>query len=223
MTMRIITGKHIPRRTFIRGMGATVALPFLDSMIPAGPGRWGRVAAEVNARPRLVCIEEVHGVPGCSEWGASQHLFAPETTGRDFELNGLNVLKPLEPFQDYLTIVSNTDVRLAEAYEPEEIGGDHFRSTAVFLTQSHPKQTQGSDIYVGVSLDQMQAQRFGQDTAIPSLQLCIENLGQGGWLLVQLLLRVHGCDQLGVADRAASHDPRSASRVRSSVRRGWKQ
>ena len=178
--MRIITGKHIPRRTFIRGMGATVALPFLDSMIPAGPGRWGRVAAEVNARPRLVCIEEVHGVPGCSEWGASQHLFAPETTGRDFELNGLNVLKPLEPFQDYLTIVSNTDVRLAEAYEPEEIGGDHFRSTAVFLTQSHPKQTQGSDIYVGVSLDQMQAQRFGQDTAIPSLQLCIENLGQGG-------------------------------------------
>jgi hypothetical protein len=180
MTMQIITGKHIPRRTFIRGMGATVALPFLDAMIPAGSGRRGSVAAEIDARTRLVCIEEVHGVPGCNEWGASQHLFAPETIGRDFEMNSLNVLKSLEPFQDYLTIISNTDVRMAEAYEPGEIGGDHFRSTAVFLTQSHPKQTQGSDIYVGASMDQMHARRFGQDTAIPSLQLCIENLGQGG-------------------------------------------
>ena len=180
MTMQIITGRHIPRRTFIRGMGATVALPFLDAMIPAGPRRWGSVAAELDARTRLVCIEEVHGLPGCNEWGASQHLFAPATIGRDFEMNDLNVLKSLEPFQDYLTIISNTDVRLAEAWKPREIGGDHFRSTAVFLTQSHPKQTQGSDIYVGASLDQMHAKRFGQDTALPSLQLCIENLGQGG-------------------------------------------
>lgn len=180
MAMRIITGQHIRRRTFIRGMGATVALPFLDAMIPVGSRRARKVAAEVNAQTRLVCIEEVHGVPGCNEWGASQHLFAPETIGHGFELNPLNVLGPLEQFQDYLTIISNTDCRLAEAYEPEEIGGDHFRSTSVFLTQSHPKQTQGSDIYVGVSLDQIHARRFGQDTALPSLQLCVENLGQGG-------------------------------------------
>ena len=178
--MVIMTGLHIPRRTFLRGMGATVSLPLLDAMIPAGPGRWGGVAAELQTMTRLVCIEEVHGVPGCNEWGASQNMFAPDRVGRDFELNPLNVLEPLKPFQDYLTIISNTDVRMAEAYKPEEIGGDHFRSTAAFLTQSHPKQTQSSDIYAGISLDQMHARRYGQGTALPSLQLCIENMGQGG-------------------------------------------
>jgi hypothetical protein len=61
-----------------------------------------------------------------------------------------------------------------------EIGGDHFRSSAVFLTQAHPKQTQGSDVQVGTSLDQMYAQRFGQETPIPSMQLCIENIDQAG-------------------------------------------
>ena len=91
-----------------------------------------------------------------------------------------NPLSSLEPYRDYLTIVSNTDVRMAEAFTAPEIGGDHFRSSAVFLTQSHPKQTQGSDIYAGTSLDQMYAQRFGQDTPMPSMQLCIENLDQAG-------------------------------------------
>jgi len=79
-----------------------------------------------------------------------------------------------------MTIVSNTDVRMAEAFDPGEIGGDHFRSSAVFLTQSHPKQTQGSDLFCGVSLDQLHAQRFGQDTVLPSLQLCIERTDKGG-------------------------------------------
>jgi hypothetical protein len=69
---------------------------------------------------------------------------------------------------------------MAEAFEAPEIGGDHFRSSAVFLTQSHPKQTQGSDLYVGTSMDQMIAKRLGEDTAIPSMQLCIENLDQAG-------------------------------------------
>ncbi len=63
---------------------------------------------------------------------------------------------------------------------PSEIGGDHFRSSAVFLTQCHPKQTEGSDVHVGPSLDQLYAQRFGQETPIPSLQLCIENVDQAG-------------------------------------------
>ena len=79
-----------------------------------------------------------------------------------------------------MTIISNTDCLLAEAYDPPEIGGDHFRSSAVFLTQSHPKQTQGSDLYVGTSLDQLYAQRYGQDTPLPSMQFCIENLDQAG-------------------------------------------
>jgi hypothetical protein len=69
---------------------------------------------------------------------------------------------------------------MAEAFEAPEIGGDHFRSSAVFLTQSHPKQTQGSDLYVGTSFDQIVARKIGQDTPIPSMQLCIENLDQAG-------------------------------------------
>jgi hypothetical protein len=177
--MDLITGKYIERRTFLRGMGAAIALPFLDAMVPAGR-RWSDVAAASGLdRPRLVCIEMVHGAAGCNEWGASQNLWAPAAVGRDFDL-GSSALSPLDPFRDYLTIVSNTDVRMAEAFEPNEIGGDHFRSSAVFLTQAHPKQTEGSDVHVGTSLDQLYAQRYGQDTPIPSLQLCIENIDQSG-------------------------------------------
>ena len=177
--MPYVTGKYIPRRTFLRGLGVTVALPFLDAMVPAGRSQ---AAAAVDPM-RLLCIEEVHGLPGCNEWGATQNLFAPATTGRDFELLSENALSPLAKFQDYLTIVSNTDVRMAEALAPPEIGGDHFRSSSVFLTQSHPKQTQGSDIFVGTSLDQIYAKRFGQNTPMPSMQFCIENLVQGGGCL----------------------------------------
>jgi hypothetical protein len=177
--MSYLTGKHIPRRRFLRGLGATVALPFLDAMIPAGRWLSGTARASVE-RTRLLCIEEVHGLPGCNEWGATKHLFAPATTGADFQLLPDNALSPLSEFQDYLTIISNTDVRMAEALSPPEIGGDHFRSSAVFLTQCHPKQTQGSDIFAGTSMDQMYARRFGQDTPMPSMQFCIENLDQAG-------------------------------------------
>ena len=180
--MSTITGKHLPRRTFLRGLGASVALPFLDAMVPAGRRAAAATSAAVDRTP-LVCIEEVHGLAGCNEWGASQHLFAPETTGPDFKLTEENALSPLTPFQDYLTIVSNTDTRMAEAFSPPEIGGDHFRSSAVFLTHSHPKQTQGSDIFAGTSMDQMYARRYGQDTPMPSMQLCIENLDQAGGCL----------------------------------------
>jgi Protein of unknown function (DUF1552) len=175
--MSFITGKHMPRRTFLRGMGATVALPFLDAMVPAG-----RVFAQAPAtdRTRLVCIEEVHGLAGCNNWAATKFLFAPEQTGPDFTLVPDNPLSTLEAYRDYMTIVSNTDVRNAEAFLLPEIGGDHFRSTAVFLTQSKPKQTQGSDIWAGTSLDQIYAKRFGQATPLPSMQFCIENLDQAG-------------------------------------------
>ncbi len=71
-------------------------------------------------------------------------------------------------------------MRNAEAFELPEIGGDHFRSSAVFLTQAHPRQTQGSDVRAGVSLDQIYAQKFGQETPIPSMQLCIEAVDQAG-------------------------------------------
>ncbi len=175
--MSFITGKHLARRTFLRGLGATVALPFLDAMVPAG-----RVFAKAPGKEptRLVCIEEVHGLAGCNTWGASKFLYAPEAVGRDFTLVADNPLSTIEAYRDYMTIVSNTDVRMAEAFTAPEIGGDHFRSSAVFLTQAHPKQTQGSDIWAGTSMDQMYAQRHGQDTPLPSMQFCIENLDQAG-------------------------------------------
>jgi hypothetical protein len=175
--VQFITGKHMPRRTFLRGVGATVALPFLDAMVSAGGVRASSAPVD---RIRLVCIEEVHGLAGCNDWGATKFLYAPEQTGRNFKMAEESALASLEPYQDYLTIVSNTDVRMAEAFALPEIGGDHFRSSAVFLTQSHPKQTQGSDIYAGTSMDQLYAQKYGQATPLPSMQFCIENLDQAG-------------------------------------------
>jgi uncharacterized protein DUF1552 len=178
--MDVITGKHLPRRTFLRGVGATVALPFLDAMVPTR-GAFGRpLEAATNDRTRLVCIEEVHGLPGCNNWGASKFLFAPEQTGRDFTFVADNPLKTVEAYREHMTIVSNTDVRNAEALNLPEIGGDHFRSSAVFLTQSHPKQTNGSDLWAGTSLDQLYAKKYGQSTPMPSMQFCIENLDQAG-------------------------------------------
>lgn len=174
--MAIITGKHLSRRTFLRGAGASVALPFLDAMIPAGRA----FADTTESFTRLVCIEESMGAAGSSDWGDSQHLFAPARAGRHFELARNSQLAPLAEFREYMTIVSNTDCRSAEAFRAEEIGGDHDRSTAVFLTQAHPKQTQGSDIHLGTSIDQLHAQRFGRDTALPSLELCIEGIDRGG-------------------------------------------
>src|SRR5215216_4184048 len=173
--MHFLNGKPLPRRTFVKGLGATFALPYLDAMIPIGRGA-SRLAPD---RTRLVAIEMVHGAAGCNELGAKMNMWAPAAAGRQFDL-APTALRSLEPYRKHLTIVSNTDVRMAEPVTPNEIGGDHFRSSAVYLTQSHPKQTEGSDIRVGTSLDQMYAKRFGQDTPIPSMQLCIENVDQAG-------------------------------------------
>jgi len=176
--MKFITGKHLSRRAFIGRMGAGVALPFLSAMVPAG-----RVlgASSNTATPtRLVCIEESMGCAGGSDWGHARNLFAPQGTGRNFVLGNDSQLKPLEAFREYLTIVSSTDCHMADPLNADQIGGDHDRSTAVFLTQAHPKQTQGSDIYIGTSIDQLHAQRFGQDTVLPSLELCIEEIDRGG-------------------------------------------
>jgi hypothetical protein len=166
----------MPRRTFLRGLGATIALPHLEAMVPVFRSR----ASAAADKTRLVCIESVHGAAGSNAWGATKNLWAPAGVGRNFELIAEGALPSLEPWRNYLTIVSNTDVRNAEPFEAPEIGGDHFRSSAVFLTQAHPKQTQGSDLYVGTSFDQIVARRIAEDTAIPSMQLCIENLDQAG-------------------------------------------
>jgi uncharacterized protein DUF1552 len=174
--MSYITKKHMSRRTVLRGMGVTMALPLLEAMVPART-----LLAKTAAAPRvrLSAIEMVHGAAGSTAIGLQKNMWSPAGVGSQFDLSPTS-LSPLEPFRDYLTIVSNTDVRNAEAFIPPEIGGDHFRSSAVFLTQAHPKQTEGSDVQVGPSMDQLYAQKYGQDTPIPSMQLCIENVDQAG-------------------------------------------
>src|SRR4249919_550880 len=152
-----ISGKHLSRRAVLKGLGATVALPFLDAMAPAGRG----LCAD-ERKIRLICVDMVHGSAGSSLIGARKNLWAPAGAGRDFDLTPTS-LRSLAPFRDALTIVSNTDC-----------------PSAVFLTQAHPRQTNGADVQAGVSLDQLYAQRFGQTTPIPSMQLCIETGDQGG-------------------------------------------
>ncbi|HVJ26146.1 MAG TPA: DUF1552 domain-containing protein [Vicinamibacterales bacterium] len=171
-----LTRKHLSRRTVLKGVGATVALPFLEAMVPA---RTALAKTAAAGKTRLAAIEMVHGAAGSTQFGLAKNLWSPAAVGRGFDLTPSS-LSPLEPFRDYLTIVSNTDCKNAEAFGPGEIGGDHFRSSAVFLTQAHPKQTEGSDVFVGPSMDQLYAQKFGQDTPIPSMQLCIENVDQSG-------------------------------------------
>ncbi len=178
--MLFLTQKSLPRRTFLRGMSAAIALPYLDAMEPAGTFLAKATGKRAAGRTRLIAIESVHGAAGSNAWGSSKHLWAPQGVGRDFTFTPESALVSLDPWRKYLNIISNTDVRMAEAFEAPEIGGDHFRSSAVFLTQSHPKQTQGSDLFVGTSFDQIVARKLGQDTPIPSMQLCIENLDQAG-------------------------------------------
>ena len=173
-----IAKKHISRRTVLKGMGVTVALPLLDAMVPARTAFAKTLAGASSSKKRLVCMEMVHGSAGSTAFGVKKNLFAPAQVGRDFEWSP--TLEPLAPFREYVTVVSNTDVHNAEAFTLPEIGGDHFRSSAVFLTQSHPKQTEGNDVHAGTSLDQLYAKQFGQDTPIPSMQLSIENVDQAG-------------------------------------------
>jgi hypothetical protein len=175
----VLTRKHMSRRTALKGLGATISLPLLDAMVPANAAFARSEAGRAAGRTRLVCIEQVHGAAGCSEFGMKQNLWNPAATGATFDLSP-GALKPLEPFRDYLTIVSNTDARMAEAFAPAEVGGDHFRSSAVMYTHCRPKLTEGSDVRVGTSMDQLYAQKFGQDTPIPSMQLTIEPVDQSG-------------------------------------------
>jgi hypothetical protein len=169
--MNFITGKSLSRRTFLRGTGASVALPFMDAMVPAAR-IWRDPAQEFT---RMIAVHEAMGCAGGNDWGDQQGLFAPKQVGRDFEFAQNSQLKPLEAYREYLTVVSQTDCRMAEPFKAEEIGGDHDRSTAVFLTQAHPLQTQ-ADVYCGKSIDQIHADRFGQETALPSLELSVSRI-----------------------------------------------
>jgi hypothetical protein len=173
--MPFITKKHISRREVLRGMGVALSLPLLDSMVPAQTPI-GKTAA--SPQTRLACIEMVHGAAGSTGEGTTKHYWSPEKEGADFEFS--QTLEPLAPYRDYITIVSNTDLHPATAWAAAEEGADHFRSSAVYLTAAHPKMTEGSDYYVGASIDQIYAQQLGQDTPLPSIQLCIEMVDASG-------------------------------------------
>jgi hypothetical protein len=168
----LITKKHLSRRTLLRGAGAALALPLLDSMLPAQTPLRKTAAAP---RTRFAAIEIVHGAAGSTIDGNAKHYWSPSGDGADFEFTP--TLQSLEPYRDYLTIVSGTDLNNASALSPREEGADHTRSSAVFLTAAHPKMTKGSDIYLGASIDQIYAQKAGQDTPLPSIQLAIEDVG----------------------------------------------
>ena len=167
-----LTKKHLSRRTVLRGMGVTIGLPLLDSMVPA---QTPLSKTSTIPKPRLCTIEMVHGAAGSTVDGQAKHYWSPMTEGANFDFTP--TLASLEPYRKYITVVSDTDLNNARALTAKEEGADHTRSSAVFLTAAHPKMTEGSDILCGPSIDQIYAQRFGQDTPLPSLQLCIENVG----------------------------------------------
>ena len=156
-----ITQRHLSRRTVLRGLGATVALPLLESMVPT------RVRAQSTAatpRPRFVAFYVPHG--------ATMDKWTPATEGTGFAFT--EILKPLEPFREHINIVSG----LAHPYVAGAGGADvsaganHTRAAAVFLTGSVPQR--GAQAHLGVSADQVAAQQIGQDTPLPSLELSIE-------------------------------------------------
>ncbi len=131
-----LTKKRISRRTVLRGLGSVVALPFLESMVPAQtPIR----ATAASPKSRFAAIEVVHGCAGSTPHGNDIALWRPSKEGADFDFG--RIVEPLEPFRDYVTIASNTDCAGADSMVPEEVGADHFRNAAVFLTAAHPKQT----------------------------------------------------------------------------------
>src|SRR5262245_1332226 len=126
--MNFLTGKHLTRRTFLRGAGVSMGLPLMDAMIPAGRS-WADPAAGVT---RFIGIYEAMGCAGGNDWGDTQHLFAPATLGKGMEFGAQSQLKPWDEYKQYMTVVSQTDCKMAEPFKAEEIGGDHDRSTAVF-------------------------------------------------------------------------------------------
>jgi hypothetical protein len=167
-----ISKKHISRRMVLRGIGATVALPFLESMVPAQtPIR--RTAAAPKSR--FAAVEICHGAAGSTRLGQKMHYWSPEKEGADFEFTP--TLISLEPYRDYITIVTNTDLENARAHTLKEEGADHTRASACFLTAAKPKMTEGADFYCGPSIDQIYAEKRSTDTPLPSIQLTIEDTG----------------------------------------------
>lgn len=156
-----ISKKHLNRRTFLRGAGVTLALPLLDSMLPAQtPLR--QTAAANNSR----FLGVWHPM------GATPGYWSPTTEGRDFEFS--YITKPLEPYRNQTVLISGLDATSSNS-TPEEPGGDHARSAA-FLSGARPRRNAVTP-YLGVTVDQHIAKKIGQDNLLPSIQLGIEDAG----------------------------------------------
>ena len=170
--MMFLTKKHLARRTFLRGAGVTLALPLLDSMIPAQtPLR--KTAAQPKARFTGIFVPH----------GAAPGWWVPEAGGpgepksqpgdKDFKYS--MILQPLEPFRRQTVILSGLWSKSAEP-PPGQTGADHWVAAA-FLCADKPKKTTGADIYDGTTIDQIIARKIGQETLLPSLQLALEDPG----------------------------------------------
>jgi hypothetical protein len=153
--MTFITRKHISRRSVLRGVGASLSLPLLESMLPAQ-------TPLLKPKSRLACIYVPHG--------AIMDKWTPATEGRGFEFT--EILKPLEPFREHLNVLTNL-AHPAAGGAGSDAGADHQRSAAVYLSGSHPER---GETRVGVTIDQIAARQIGQDTPLPSLELSIEDV-----------------------------------------------
>ena len=159
-----VTKKHIPRRAFLRGVGVTVALPLLDSMVPAQTPVRQTSASPVK---RFVGIWHPHG--------AAPGYWSPLQEGSNFDFSFIT--KPLEPFRDRVVLISGLDLPEAMA-TTEEPGGDHARG-AVLLSGVRPRRNAVSPS-LGVTIDQLIANKYGRDTILSSIQLGVEDIGNFG-------------------------------------------
>jgi len=157
--MSFITRKHLSRRTLLQGVGVSIWLPLLDSMVPA---QTPLAKTAATSKSRLSCIYVPHG--------ATMDKWTPAADGKAFEFT--EILSPLEKFRDRVSIVSNL-AHPAAGGVGSDAGADHARSAAVFLSGVHPEQ---GSIHVGTTIDQIAAQRIGQDTPLPSIELSIEEV-----------------------------------------------
>ena len=159
-----VTKKHMARRTFLRGAGVTLALPLLESMVPALTPLRLTAAAPVK---RFVGIWHPHG--------AAPGYWSPLQEGRDFDFSFIT--KPLEAFRSRVVLISGLDMPEAMATN-DEPGGDHARG-AVLLSGARPRRNAVSP-YLGTTIDQLIARKHGQDTILSSLQLGVEDSGNFG-------------------------------------------
>jgi hypothetical protein len=161
----IITGKALARRTFLRGVGTTLALPLLDAMIPAFGATRNTPA---SAPRRLVFLYVPNGV--------IMERWTPAAEGEAFEFTP--TLQALAPFRDRVLVL--TGLAQANGRPLGDGNGDHARAGATFLTGVHPKKTEGRDIQAGISADQIAAREFGEKTQLASLELTLEVTGLAG-------------------------------------------